>query len=214
MTLPRNITHSLTIASATADGDVLAVCRTRDNGFIIMADHVECSDIDAFIHAPVDGKPGITVEVFSQRRSNEHNIPPHLWNMFFDLICERLQFHAIKRRAMTRRIQRQLPAPDVDMSKKPTLIVTTPKDMENCIAFLDGQSCNKLDEALEVAEEIPTKISLPPVIADLISKLLNANSDEPEEVPNNPDFKDYLKPGQVMNPPTNFNDDNDPCIPF
>jgi hypothetical protein len=82
---------SITLAFGTGDGQLLSVTHAHTINGKNVAQRVSAADIDAYVHTPVCGKPGIYLEIIT-KEGPDHNIPLPVWNTFFSLL--RMQLHA------------------------------------------------------------------------------------------------------------------------
>lgn len=127
-----HIIHSITLLTATGDGQLIGAYRTRtmaDRGLLI-CDGIECSDMDAFKATPVNSQPGITVELHTQEGPN-HCVPDLLWLRLWEGICEQIQTRAMVRRSTCERIH--LPLETIASLKeggdRPVLATFCPKEL-------------------------------------------------------------------------------------
>ena len=101
------IIHAITITTATHDGSILSVARTRTRDQEIVADITTASDIHCYEEAPIDGHDGVSYEVVTQQAPS-FSIPDRIWYDFHDLLVQRLQVQALMRNTTTLKKQENL----------------------------------------------------------------------------------------------------------
>lgn len=171
------VVPSITIVSATADGQPLALYRTRTipERNLIVADALEASDLDAFIATPVSNQPGVSVSIHVQE-GNAHRIPSIVWHTLWDALCEQLQTRAILRRAVCAREQINVDfIPDFSPNSPPLLATFAPKDLSHLITMHNLNPDNVVNTSVK-----PAMSCEPEIIHDFTK-----------------DMADYLKPGQT-----------------
>lgn len=172
-----DIIPCITLVTASVDGHIVGAYRTRllpHDPPTLVAETIEASDMDAFT-PPIDDQPGLTVEVYPQTTGNSH-IPDIIWAHLWEGICERLQTRAMLRRAMCERMQINLGAPPEPTNDGiPVVANFAPKGLLNPSHHINGIA--------------------PTTIAN-VTVTHCPHQPDVEIVENNPDLKDYLKPGQ------------------
>ena len=101
------IIHAITITTATHDGSLLSVARTRTRDQNIVADITTASDIQCYEETPIDGHDGVSYEVVTQPAPS-FSIPDRIWYDFHDLLVQRLQVQALMRNTTTLKKQENL----------------------------------------------------------------------------------------------------------
>jgi len=171
------VVPSITIITSTADGQPLALYRTRTipTRNLIVADVLEASDLDAFLATPVSNQPGVSVSIHTME-GNAHRIPSIVWHTLWDALTEQLQTRAILRRAVCTRDQVNVDfIPDFTPDSPPLLATFAPKDLSHLITV------HNLDPQHVVKTSIKPSMSCEP---EIIHDFTN-------------DMSDYLKPGQT-----------------
>lgn len=125
--MTKRLIHSITNTYASGDGATLSVARTRllPDGVTIVADCITAVDLDAFAHAPFNGRPGTITEITSQE-SADHRIPDSLWSQHFDLLCKDLQLSCVQRGVPWERRQEHLGTIYDNPAVKTGLVVCMP----------------------------------------------------------------------------------------
>lgn len=101
------LVHTILITTATGDGQILGLTRTRTSGNSVLADMLESNDIECFASTPVNDKEGIQHEIITQRTPS-YFIPDRVWHEFYDLLCMRLHMQAALRNTTTNKDQENL----------------------------------------------------------------------------------------------------------
>lgn len=113
---------SITMVFGTGDDALLSVLRTRpftsptSSTPLVMLERVESSDMEAYIHTPVNGRKGTYAVMYTQS-SPDHSIPDAFWNAFWGAISRNLQFQAVCRNATILKDQEQIPSPSLAAGK-------------------------------------------------------------------------------------------------
>lgn len=167
-----SIIHSIARIYASGTGDLIGITRTRthsDTDVVVLVDTIESSDTDAFIHAPVHGKPGIIIDVITQQ-SPKHCIPDSVWNEYFSALCKELQLNCITRNATWERTQKTLGTVDnmPVVDGKHTVAVCIPCDIP-ALRYLNDEPMSNYDEKVIKGPTIS-----PSSLGDAIQDILDA----------------------------------------
>lgn len=182
--------HSITISTATVDGTIIGLARTRRCYNAVLSDHMEAADFDAFDNTTIDGKPGVMHSIITQQ-SPDFLIPEFVWLQLYDLLSTRLQLAALQRGSTAHKTQLPLSESDFNHHNENAIGLTLnlPATADNKQIFLNDKP---LVEALKSMGHISG-------ITDV----------HPKPSTYNPHYKDSDIPDDI-----DLHESNDNDIPF